>query len=39
MSTVPSKFLKLQGKCLRKTDKNRGFVPFVFSELNLKGEK
>ena len=41
MKTVPSDFLKLQGKCLRKTDKDRGFVLFVLfcSELNLKGEK
>lgn len=41
MKTVPSDFLKLQGKYLRKTDKDRGFVLFVLfsSELNLKGEK
>lgn len=39
MNTVPSNFLKLQSKSLRKTDKNRDLVLFVFSEFSLKGEK
>lgn len=39
MHTVPFNFLKLQGKCLRKTDKNKGLVLLVSSNLNLKGEK